>query len=513
MRYNIAHYRCLAEGDGPLKTSLDCRHACAATKPFACAIFAAGCLCSPVWAAAISPASVVPSALADLRGFRGRIDYEARRDGLPSAPVVTGTLVVRDGTWTLDEQTARYALHAGSTGSSIDIGGTSAAVDDLFAPGALSNAWAGALGVIATEQGSAIGNERSWTFAELCVFVDFSGARMLGISDLAGAGDTSYALSDWTRAGALDVPGRILRIRAGLPDAAFTIGNYRVTPAPAEPHGDGRLVPFSVATRQHARDAETLAGGDSAPSSRLVYATAGLACVLLVVIAALAWLRKDVLLQMWCRRLSRDARGWRRAGVCVFVEPDGALHFDGMRYRVGPHFYNRAALVQSSALFLRISAPAVPRAVIVPRKFRPIDLGIRLARTRRAAAGFTLVETLFATAMFAAVVLLGVYPALVAVARADAMAAERAQAVVLASNALADEEAVNDYDGGAPLGSATTVIDGLTLTVTVSTGSIRSVSDLDVMVTDSGGTTLAHLTSWLGIPVKSPPNSGGPPGG
>jgi len=154
----------------------------------------------------------------------------------------------------------------------------------------------------------------------------------------------------------------------------------------------------------------------------------------------------------------------------------------------------------------------VPFAVILPRKFRPADLGIRPAA--RASRGFTLLETLVATALFAAIVLFAIYPALAAIARADAIAAERAKAVVLASNALADEETIDAYDGGAPQGSASTTTDGLTLTVSVTPGSMRGISDLDVSVTDSNGMVLVHLTSWLGAPVKSPPNSGGgPPGG
>jgi len=126
-------------------------------------------------------------------------------------------------------------------------------------------------------------------------------------------------------------------------------------------------------------------------------------------------------------------------------------------------------------------------------------------------AGFTLVETIVATALFAAIVLLVVCPSIAAVAHADAMAGERSEAVIIASNALADEEAASEYGAGASVGDATTTIDGLTLTVTVSPGTIRDESDLDIVVNDSGGNVLVHVVSWLGVPIDAPPNSGGAP--
>jgi hypothetical protein len=119
---------------------------------------------------------------------------------------------------------------------------------------------------------------------------------------------------------------------------------------------------------------------------------------------------------------------------------------------------------------------------------------------------------MLATALFAGIVLLAVYPAIAAVARADAMARERAEAVVLASNALADEEAASAYDASGSFGTTTTSVDGLTMTVTVSRGTIRDESDLDVVVTDSTGSVLAHVVSWLGVAVGAPPGSNeGPP--
>jgi hypothetical protein len=166
-------------------------------------------------------------------------------------------------------------------------------------------------------------------------------------------------------------------------------------------------------------------------------------------------------------------------------------------------------------LFLRVSAPGVPRASILPRKFRPIDLGIASRRTRKSAArAYTLVETIVATALFASIILFGIYPALAALSRADALAQARSLAVIIASNALSDEQAADYYDGGAPQGTTVTDVDGLVLTVTVTANGFRGARDLDITVTDGGGDTLASVASMLGPPVKAPPDSGGgPPGG
>jgi len=467
----------------------------------------------PAFAQTPSSAAVVPPALADLRGFRGRIEYTAHRDGLPAVQLVTGTLVVADRGWSLDERTPRYELRAGPQNASVDMGGRSIAVDDVLDSDALANVWAAALGTIAIQDIDAGPAPGEWTSGDVHVFVDATGSKLVGVSDGGPHIDVAYVLDDWTRSGTLYVPGHILRLRGGISDGGFSVSDYRVTPSlPDRPTRDPGANITAAATNPFG--ATTFVGADGISMTWGETSLAALACIFVLCALAAAWTRKDVLVDSWCRKLARDPRGWRRAGVSVFVEPNGALTFDGMTYRVGPHFYGRAALVQCSALFVRVSAPAVPRVVILPRKFGPPDLGVKPSTQRRAPAGFTLIETLLATALFAAIVLGAVYPAVTAVARANALAGERMRAVVVASNALADEETVNDYDGGAPEGSATTVSDGLTLTVTVTPGFMRGVSDLDVSVADAQGDVLAHLTSWLGVPVKAPPGSGGgPPGG
>jgi type II secretory pathway pseudopilin PulG len=439
------------------------------------------------------------------------VDYIARRTGFEGAPTIVGTLIVRDRTWTLRERTDLYDFHAGTDGSWIDAADTTADVDDVFNADPLANAWAAALGMIVTQPIRPSAGAGAWTAGTLHVFVDATGARITGISDASGGADAAFVLDAWTTSGGLSLPTRVLRLRNGVPDAGYAISEYRVVAS--VPDGQG-LKPIGGAAYDlnRARQATTLLLGPS--DSRVAWgasSAAALGSLLVLCFFAVVWTRRDTIVLSLCRTMARDPRGWRRAGTSIFVEPDGALWFDGMKYRVGPHFYNRAALVQCSILFLRVSAPGVPRATILPRKFRPVDLGVRqrLGTSR----GFTLLETLTATALFAAIVLLAIYPALAAVARADAIAAQRAEALVLASNALADEETIDAYDGGAPQGTASTTTDGLTLTVTVTPGSMRGISDLDVNVADSSGAVLVHLTSWLGAPVKSPPHSGGGPPG
>jgi len=310
--------------------------------------------------------------------------------------------------------------------------------------------------------------------------------------------------------GPLEVPHRILRLRGGKPSASYTVSDYVVQPAVegqarAAMPGPG-LKPTTVFSR-----ALRFYNG---PVFDVIWAqrAAAIAFSLLVLaLGVVAWSRRDALIGALCERMAGDPRGWRTAGASIFIEPDGTMLLDGSKYRVGPHFYNRTTLVQRSILFVRVSAPAVPHVVILPRKFTRRELGVRSGASRRAAPGFTLIETMMATALFSGVVLLAVYPAIAAVARADAMASARAEAIVLASNALADQETANAYETSASFGATTTSVDGLTITVTVAPGTIRDESDLDIVVTDGAGDVLAHVVTWLGIGVAAPPGSGGGP--
>jgi hypothetical protein len=292
-----------------------------------------------------SPIAAIPPALADLRGFRGRIEYAARRDGLPAAQAVSGSLTVSDHGWILVERGARYELRADQQAASVDVGGQTIAVDDVLASDALSNPWAAALGTIALESLDAGPSASEWSSFGLHVFVDTTGAKLVGVSEGGAHTDVAFVLDDWSKSGTLEVPGHILRLRSGIPEAGITLSGYRVTAAvfdkPAR--GIGAAV---VDGKSNAANATTLVGVNDAALIWGETAAAALACVLVLCVFAVAWTRRDTLVDAWCRKIARDPRGWRRAGVSVFVEPNGALAFDGMTYRVGPHFYGRAALVQ-----------------------------------------------------------------------------------------------------------------------------------------------------------------------
>jgi type II secretory pathway pseudopilin PulG len=462
--------------------------------------------------ASTATAAAVPPALADLRGFRGRVDYTAYREDESQAPAIEGSLNVDERGWELDERASAYVLHADAAHTSVTSHGDTMAVVDLFEAGALANAWAAALGTLAAHPITATDNPNSWISSEgLRIYLDASGSRLIGIADIAGRNDVGYVFDDWTRSGPITVPQHILRLRRGIPDARYAISHYSVTPAVSvAPLTVRQVLPsMTLGASGRARAIGWSAPGPSA-AAMLPFQFAVLACLLLAALFVAGWTRRDALVLTLCRKMARDPRGWRRAGISIFVGPDGVLHFNGLRYRVGPHFYNRAALIQYSALFLRVSAPGVPHVVILARRFRPTELGIRQRPSRRPAPGFTLVETIIATALFSGVILFGIYPALAVLSRADALARERARAVAIASNALEDEEAACAY--GVQTGSLTTTVDGLVLTVTVQPGATSFENDLDISVGDNSGKVLAHLASIIGPPVQAPPNSsGGPP--
>jgi Tfp pilus assembly protein PilV len=456
----------------------------------------------PARADAPAQNQTLPPALEQLRDFRGTISYVAHREGAGSGDKISGTFSVSASGWSLDETTASYALHADAGGSTIALGGQTLSIDDLFDVQPLANAWAAVLASLADGTAEPVQDGGAWTVGSVRIYLNAEGDRMVGLVDDASRNRTGFVFDDWTDAGPLLVPGRIMRLRDGVPDTVYRIEGYTVAMDPAEPGGG--LVAVDSATQRDAAPALTLAGGFiRRPAAGAALEFTALCCALLAGMFGIAWTRRDAMIAALCRRLARDPRGWRRAGVSLFVGPDGAMYLDGIRYRVGPHFYGRAALVQCSILFIRVSAPAVPHAVILPRRFRPIDLGIRPA-AKRQAAGFTLVEAVVATALFAAIVVLGIYPALVTLARADALAEQRSLAAQIAANALADEEAAYAYSAGAQLGSTTALVDGLTLTVTVQPGFTRFADDLDIDVTDASNAVLAHVASALGPPVKPP---------
>src|SRR6202022_4228844 len=134
-----------------------------------------------------------------------------------------------------------------------------------------------------------------------------------------------------------------------------------------------------------------------------------LLALLMIALGIVGWTRRDALMDHLSRRLAADSRAWRREGVSVFVSPEGVLFFEGRPYRVGAAFYGRPALIQSSPLFIRVSAPGESRVLVLARKSQ---LRARPVVARRSPTGFTLIEALAASAVFATVVVAAVFPTL-----------------------------------------------------------------------------------------------------
>jgi hypothetical protein len=301
-----------------------------------------GGLGNPAWAAA--PQSYVPPVLASMHDFRGRIDYVAKRDD--NSIVVDGTLIVDDQGWILDERSRSFQLHASPKSASVrSSAGDSVAVDDLFGSDALSNAWAPLLGASAASTVVKTDSPSLWDSGDLRVFLDPAGSQVIGFRETRD--DVAYTLDDWWAVGPIEVPHRILRLRSGEPSASYTVSDYVVQPAV---EGQGRGAIPAVGLALPARSARLL-NFDDVPVFDVTWAQRAAAIAFSLLVLALgivAWSRRDALIGVLCVRMARDPRAWRTTGVSVFVEPDGTMTIDGSRYRVGPHFYNRAALVQRS---------------------------------------------------------------------------------------------------------------------------------------------------------------------
>jgi prepilin-type N-terminal cleavage/methylation domain-containing protein len=460
-----------------------------------------------------APAFAYP-VLDQAHAFRGRITYTVRPADGTSAPGISGQLVVDRSGWTLEEHAPLEVARAGTRGATVDSTGVHVGVDDPLAAGSIANAWAIAVGTLATQPVSSIDGDGVWQTARLRLYLNDARDSVVGMADTAGIGDVSFSFDDWVDVSGMLLPKQVMRLRGGVSEAAFAISDYSVlraieaepTPAPAHRHIVAGSVEWTAAQ----------------PPIRLatiefpwrLFLTAFGS--LLLALIAVAWTRRDALLQRLCRWVEDDPRGWEMRGVSVFVSPEGRLWFDGSEYRVGAQFYNRTAVVQASPLFLRIGSREVPRAVIVARKFRPLAAAVKphgvsapSSRTR-SAHGFSLIETLVAVAVFATVVVGAVFPTLVVMARGDAIAATQEDAVRIAANALSDQEAACAY-GVVPDGTVTSQIGELTLTVTVgpSASGAAGASDIIVSVNDQSGRTLARAISTVGpaVPIPPPPNS------
>jgi prepilin-type N-terminal cleavage/methylation domain-containing protein len=460
-----------------------------------------------------APAFAYPI-LDQAHAFRGRITYTVRHADDLSGPAISGELVVNQAGWALEEHAPLEIARAGTHGSSVDSTGVHVGVDDPLAAGSIANAWAVALGTLASEPISSTEGDGVWKTARLRLYLDDARDSVVGMADTAGIGDVSFSFDDWMDVSGMLLPQRIMRLRDGVSEAAFSVGDYTVLRAiPTEP---------AAALIRHPVVAGSLGWTAAQPPVRLaaiefpwrLFLTAFGS--LLLALIAVAWTRRDALIQRMCRWVEDDPRGWATRGVSVFVSPEGRLWFEGSEYRVGAQFYNRRAVVQASPLFLRIGSREVPRAVIVARKFRALAAPAKThdrpppARHVRSAHGFSLIETLVAVAVFATVVVGAVFPTLVVMARGDSIAATQEDAVRIAANALGDQEAACAY-GVVTDGTVTSQIGQLTLTVTVgpSATGVAGASDIAVAVTDQSGRTLARAISTVGpaVPLPPPPDS------
>lgn len=446
------------------------------------------------------------------RSFRGRITYTLSQTDIAHPVEVLGDLNVQSTSWSLEERAPYEVARAGSAGASVDGGGAHVGVDDPLAAGSIANAWAAAIGALATGTISATPNDGVWNAGRLRLYLDDTRDNVIGMADTAGAGDVTFSFDDWVDAGGLELPQRVTRLRDGTPEASFAISAYSVA----------RAFPASPAPEAPAKRHQPVAVGSLGPSAsqapedrtaiefpwRLVLNAFGAMLLALVIVA---WTRRDALIERVRRRVEDDPRGWAARGVSVFVSPEGKLHFDGADYRVGAQFYNRTATVQSSPLFLRVGSRDVPRAVVVARKFRPLVMRARrggkaLSGRAGSALGFTMIETLVAVALFAIVVVGAVFPTLVVMARGDAIAATQEDAVRIAANALGDEESACAY-GAVTEGSISSQIGQLTLNVTVapSASGVAGADDIAVTVSDPTGRVLARAISTVGPAVPPPP--------
>jgi hypothetical protein len=473
-------------------------------------------VCALLFVAAAAPIHAAPTGFAILdnaRGFRGRITYIAHRtDGLP-APLISGTLTVGNAFWSVDERSPDAVATANGNGGTLRGGGFNTGVDDPLAAGAIANAWAFAMGTLSA---AAPGRDPAaggiWQSANIRLYLSDTRNAVQGLADTAGSGDVSFAFDNWIDIDGIQLPQAVMRLRDGAPEASYRMQEYAVSRAPvlgsAPSAARPRAVPGGVGG-VGALAAEPPVGLTHREFPwRLVSSAFGL---MLLGVAVVAWTRRDAFVELLCARVQDDPRGWQARGVSTFVTSDGRMWFDGAEYLVGPQFFGRRAVVQSSALFLRIGAREVARAVIIARKFRIPAL--REAGAERArSAGLSLIENIIAIGLFSMVVVGAVYPTLVVMANGDRIARTQSDAVRLAANALNDEEIASAY-GAVNEGTVRIQNGALTVVVTVapSKTGVADAHDIDVAVQDAGGRTLAHAISTVGPAVPAPPPPGHTP--
>jgi type II secretory pathway pseudopilin PulG len=448
------------------------------------------------------PASSPPVAVAAIQSFRGRIDYVMHRVDAPGSSISGEASVGTDG-WVLEESRGADTLHASAQQSWLREGGTTLHFDDAFEVRGLANAWALLLVQGAGESAHEDPAGTSWTLGtSLRLYPAADSTHIAGLVDLRSDAGVSFSFDEWTTVNGLALPQSIVRFVDGATDASFIVDSYRVWWAPNIPQAAAVSHSVSSVTapvQENYVTAKLSAARSSLRSFAILFE------LLLFGLLIAAWLRRDALVDRWCRLAADDPRAWRDEGTSMLVSPEGLLWFQGRYYQVGAQFYNRRARIQSSPLFVRISATGVSRAVVLARKF-PLPW----FASHSSAAGFTLVEALVATALFASVVVAAVMPTLVVLAHADRVAELHETAVQLATNALVDEESALAY-GSIVDSEASSSYNGMLLTVTVTPSSVLGLHQVTATVDDSDGRTLARITTMVGPPVPAPESSSAPP--
>lgn len=458
-------------------------------------IWVAIALCAGAPARADS--GLLPTALSDVISFRGQLRYHAHTADDPQTTII-GTLKVTSGAWSFEERSARTLVFASNQQSWLQTGSQTVVFDDPLDVDAIANIWAVLLASFAGEHPIRDPGGASWTTgAGARIYLDAGQTGVIGAVDTRSS--ASYAFDQWVSVNGLRLPQSIVRLRDGVVVASFVIDGYEVD----QTTNTAQSALHVATARNYVQPASPpTPAAPARPSGLALLALAMTALVL--ALGLVAWFHRDGIADRLSRRLADDPRAWRDEGTNVFVSPEGVLFFDGRPYRVGFAFYARQALVQSSPLFIRVSAPGVPRAVVLARKSR---LALRPVAARRSSAGFTLVEALAASAVFAAVVVAAVFPTLIVLAHADRLAAQRELALQIATNALADEQSALAYGLGIIDESRITSVDGMTVTETLTPAGLAGLHTLAVEVADSGGHPLARVVTQIGPPVPTP---GGP---
>ncbi len=462
-------------------------------------------------AASVAP----PYILANLQSFQGRIDYTAHRIG-SAAVSVSGVAIIGGAAWSVDERAPGYAFHAGSDGATVLIGSTQARAADPLNADPLANAWVVALAELASARlAPRLGSRTGWsTPAGVTFYTDAAQTSVMGVDDRATPTSPSFVFEGWQQISGMALPERILRLRNGVGDATFAVDHYAVTRAIA-PGDDAFLAARALRSSYGALGRMQLIAPPSLRDAAFPWGLVLTAFSLLLLgLCVVAWTLRDAMTFRYCSWLAKDPRGWRGVGTSIFVSAEGLMYFDECVYKLGPDFYARNVLVQSSPLFLRFSAPQVTKAVIVPRKYRPLPPPKRLAPMRARLAGFSLIEMLVASAVFATVIVVGVFPALIAVARSDSLAAQHRAALMAATNALTDQESASAYGTEVVDGTTTSLVDGQTVTIDVHPSALSSAAhDIVVSVADGTGRVLARVATTVGPSVPVPGSQTTPVGG